>query len=132
MANFEILPDHLCQGIAPGGCPGHRFRNAPGHFRMDGVAHHIKDIFFGGEIFIQGTDGRTGCPGNLPGGGFMKALLDEKLNGGIGDLTASAFHQIGIFDLGRDVFCSDQLLHGNLYTGVMKVSAYLYRNRLSL
>ena len=51
----------------------------------------------------------------------METLLDEKLNGGIGDLAASSFHQFRILDLGRDVFCSDQLLHGNLYAGVMKV-----------
>jgi hypothetical protein len=62
----------------------------------------------------------------------METLLDEKLNGGIGDLAASSFHQFGVLDLGRDVFCSDQLLHGNPYTGVMKVSAYLERNRLNL
>jgi hypothetical protein len=34
----------------------------------------------------------------------METLLDEKLNGGIGDLAASSFHQIGILDLGRDFF----------------------------
>jgi hypothetical protein len=49
----------------------------------------------------------------LPGGGFMETPLDEKLNGGIGDPAASSFHQIGILDLGRDVFCSDQFLHDN-------------------
>jgi hypothetical protein len=45
----------------------------------------------------------------------METFFDEKLNGGIGDPAASSFHQIGVFDLGWDVFCSDQLLHGNLY-----------------
>jgi hypothetical protein len=60
----------------------------------------------------------------LAGGGFMETLLDEKLNGGIGDLAASSFHQFGILDLGRDVFCSGQLLHGSLYTIVMNVSAF--------
>ena len=51
----------------------------------------------------------------------MKTLLYEKLNGSIGDLAASSFHQIGILDLGRDIFWSDQLLHRNLYAGVIKV-----------
>jgi hypothetical protein len=125
VANFKILPDYTYQGSAAGGRTGHRICNATGHFRMYGFAHHIKDVFFRGEIFVQGTDGRTGCPGNLPSGGFMETLLDEKLNGGIGDLAASSFHQIRILDLGGDVSCSNQLLHGNLYTGVMKVCAYI-------
>jgi hypothetical protein len=62
-------------------------------------------------------------PGQFAGWWFYgnQTFLDEKLNGGIGDLAASSFDQFGVLDLGRDVFCSDQLLHGNLYTGVMKV-----------
>ena len=94
VANFKILPDYACNGSTTGSRPGHRFANAPGHFRMYGFAHHVQDIFFRSEIFVQGTDGRTGCPGNLPGGGFMETLLDEKLNGSIGDLAAA--ERIGI------------------------------------
>ena len=62
----------------------------------------------------------------------METFFDKQLNGGIGDPAASSFHQIGILDLGRDVFCPDQFLHGNLYIDYACPLVSLYRLTLPL
>jgi hypothetical protein len=37
----------------------------------------------------------------------METFLNKKLHRGFGDLVASSFNQVGIFNLGWDIFRSD-------------------------
>jgi hypothetical protein len=43
----------------------------------------------------------------------VKPFVDKKLDGGIGNLPASALNQVGVFDLGGNIFGSDEVLHIN-------------------
>ena len=107
VADQQIVPNDFRQGIALLCDTLHGFRHAAFHFGMDGIADQVQHIFFGGDIFIERADRDPGGFGNLAGGGFMKTVLDEKLDRRIDDLAPPALDQILIFNLGRNLrsFC---------------------------
>ena len=117
MANRKIFADDPGQCVSAARCPGHGSGNAALHFCVNRFTHHIEDVFFGGEIFIQRPNRRSGRPGDLARSGFVEPFFDKQLNRGVGNLAASALYQIRILDLGGYVFCPDRILHVSLCSG---------------
>ena len=103
VADHQISPNNRRQGIVFLRTVPHGIGHTGFHFSVNGVADQVEDVFLGGDVLIERTDGETRCGRNLPGRGFVEAIRDEELDGGVDDLASSALHQILILDLGGNV-----------------------------
>jgi hypothetical protein len=97
VAHRKIGPNHFGQGLAAPGGLGQGRVDTAFDFAVDGVAHQVKDILLAANVLVERPDGKTGGCGDFAGGGLVKPLIDEQLDGGIRDLAAAPDNKIGVF-----------------------------------